>query len=210
MYSVVSEVWSKCFLPNERFDGVIKSLSSTDITEDAIDEWIPNNIGFGSSYCICSQPISVYHSYINTKTNYVIIIGPECIRKIDSKVVSDTRKIERSTKRYKGDKRMCESCLKHNIPPENPTYMTKCGKCYISGRPSNRTFVNMYYRECDTCKKKSIHISSDSFVTKCRDCYSEYKSTFIPCPSCNQNNIPSENVGWMRVCVKCFKQHIDI
>ena len=122
----IERIWSRHGDKVSRFRETILRFSESDEFNVAIAEWKASEEDWSSDQCICSQHIENCYTYTNKVTGKILVIGSECIKKFGDDEMVKEHKLIKSDTTYKGTKRRCESCLKHNISGNKASYITKC------------------------------------------------------------------------------------
>jgi len=206
----------------KKFKSILLENSQSEDYAEAVNEWryyVRKAGEVGCDKCICGTPIVYQHAIANAKTDKVLTVGSECIKKIRNKEIRDGMKLQ--LKIDKGnikDKRICIVCCDYRVGNKEPTYNI-CKSCYAEGeREPSKTYLSLFGDECVRCDAKFIPKFEGADL--CLKCYKDKQKLAKECPRCGEKNILpgqenkkmctkcSTSSDCMRVCKGCKKKAI--
>jgi len=205
---------------NRKFEDAIITSSEHDDFKACMEEWTVINIVENESInCLCGKHSKnhVYYELYNKLNKNVIYTAFDCLSKHlpDMKhfatVLCKQHTYLKNSKSLK--KRMCHSCLKHNMDTDKPTWQNLCKNCWSSGIKEIEPIPILNYRMCKLCFIPNIDPSKSDYVDKCTTCFKNSKvnhETLKPeqlrsCTVCNELKIVNTKPDYIDKCDGCYK-----
>lgn len=180
-----------------------------DAYELALQQWPEMESEYGllededESFCICSHIIQRLFYVSNSDNDNRLRVGSCCIKKFGSEENKENLRLLSKQMKYKGKKRLCESCGNYRISKKAPSWHRRCKSCF----GNDNSFIKIPIpggRICSSCKGPYIQSNEPSWKTKCTDCY---KATgYRNCELCGRNKIKEDSPGWMKLCRECYRK----
>lgn len=124
----------------DNFERVILYYSESNNFNEAMSEWSGSDLHVDSnSRCICSHDINYVNYVVNSKTNFMLRIGSDCIDKFSEhdELKQELAEYQKRIK-YKGDKYWCTGCKRHM---SNDIYAPVCNTCSKYGVKSSTDYI---------------------------------------------------------------------
>lgn len=191
------------------------SITSEDIST-CINEWT-NVVSLYKDgvRCICSHNIDNIYLVKNTVNGNILRIGSSCIDKFGNGLLKDVAKITRKKEDYKGDKKMCASCLNFKISNYgDEDWKIYCKYCLESKNyeVSEAYAIMNNFRKCVICEKLNISPYDPDYKVTCTQCFNK-KDQDLPncrkCEDCGFNRIPNNKEAYVTKCNECFKKSLE-
>jgi hypothetical protein len=181
-------------------------LSSLKNEEAAKNEWVITNI-VNDGLCLCQKTNPYYYQLLNKINKNVILVGQDCLKHLQHlkpvAVVLHKQHHYKTTSKTP-DKRICHSCLKHNIGSEEPVFKTICKACWIKNVRDVQSIPILGNKLCEECF--TLNIKPNDNRKKCLQCYKK-TNTWRACTVCQQQTISTEKPDYVDKCHKCFLEY---
>lgn len=192
------EVWKSHKNKVARFQKVILEYSKAKDYKVAIQEWediYGSHLSTGT--CICSQNIvNLYHIH-NKVTEKILIVGSECINKLECDNLEKNLKLRGKLRNYNGSKSPCLHCGTRK-KGEDHWYCSKC----LNNRTNSPSRVVL--EEIGTINCAGLCgtlIPKLGNISKCNKCDTQ---SYNHCRSCGESYTSKPR------CIKCYKNEMPI